>query len=153
MGADGAAMAELARVLRPGGVLVATVPAGRARYGWLDRWAGHARRYERDELERLASGAGLGIERLHHWGVPFGMAYERLVQRPVLARHARAGAPPSLALRLGRARLVTRALGLLFALDRLCEPLPWGPGLLLVARKPSTREHDPLAAAPESDPG
>lgn len=150
--ADAAAMAELARVLRPGGVLVATVPAGRGRYGWLDRWAGHARRYERDELDRLATRSGLRVERLHHWGFPFGAAYERLIQRPVLARHARAGAPPTLALRLGRARPVTRALGLLFALDRLCDRLPWGPSLLLVARKASARAPNALAAA-AADPG
>ena len=36
---------------------------------------------------------------------------------------------------LGRAGLVHRALGALFALDAACDKLPWGPGLVLVARR------------------
>jgi SAM-dependent methyltransferase len=132
---DGAAITGLARALRPGGVLVATVPAGRARYSWLDRWAGHARRYERAELRALVEARGFEVLRLHHWGFPFGLAYERLVQRPVLGRRARRGAAPGLALRVGRARLTTRAAGALFAADHLWDRLPWGPGLLLVARR------------------
>jgi SAM-dependent methyltransferase len=132
---DAAAAAEIARVLAPGGVLVATVPAGRARYSWLDRWAGHARRYERADLRALVRAAGFRILRLHHWGFPFGLAYERWVQRPVLARQARDGTAPAAALRLGRAALVSRGLAALFALDGACDPLPWGPGLVLVARR------------------
>jgi SAM-dependent methyltransferase len=132
---DGAAVAELARVLRPGGVLVATVPAGRARYGWLDRWAGHARRYELAELEGLVTACGFAVLRLHHWGFPFGLLYERAVQRPVLARHARDGNAAGIAVRVGGARLVTAAAGALFRLDHLCDAAPWGPGLLLVARR------------------
>ncbi|HLH22869.1 MAG TPA: class I SAM-dependent methyltransferase [Chloroflexota bacterium] len=132
---DAAAVAGLARTLRPGGVLVATVPAGRARYSWLDRWAGHARRYERAELRALVEPRGFEVLRLHHWGFPFGLLYERLVQRPVLGRHARRGAAPGFALRLGRAGTTTRTVGALFAADHLSDGLPWGPGLLLVARR------------------
>ncbi|HEY7061171.1 MAG TPA: methyltransferase domain-containing protein, partial [Chloroflexota bacterium] len=134
---DGAALAGLARALRPGGVLVATVPAGRERYGGLDRWAGHARRYDLAELRALVEAHGFQVLRLHHWGFPFGLLYERLVQRPVLGRHARAGAAPGLALRVGRAGLTTRAASALFAADRLCDGAGCGPGLLLVARRAS----------------
>jgi len=135
VGDDHAAVAELARVLRPGGILVATVPAGEARYGWLDRWAGHARRYEPAALRALVSQHGFHILRLHHWGFPFGLLYERLIQRPVLARHARAGALPLAALRWSHTRWVQRGAAALFRLDHLCDRLPWGPGLLLVARR------------------
>jgi SAM-dependent methyltransferase len=133
---DATAVADLARVLRPGGVLVATVPAGRGRYSWLDRWAGHARRYELEELRTLFATRGFTVLKAHHWGFPFGLLYERLVQRPVLARHARQGAAP-VAQRLGQAPLTTRVAAALFSLDRLCDAAPCGPGLLLVAR----REH------------
>jgi SAM-dependent methyltransferase len=132
---DTAAVRELTRVLRPGGLLVATVPAGAARYSWLDRWAGHARRYEPGELRQLIIGAGLEVIRLHHWGFPFGLLYERLVQRPVLARHARRGRSGVLTLQVGRAPIVTRLAAALFALDHAFDSRPWGPGLLLVARK------------------
>ena len=132
---DSAAVAGLARALRPGGVLVATVPAGRARYSWLDRWAGHARRYELAELRRLVEQHGFQVLRLHHWGFPFGLLYERLVQRPVLGRQARRGAAPGLARRVGQAKLTARVAGALFAADHGCDRWPWGPGLLLVARR------------------
>ena len=132
---DAAAVAGLARALRPGGILVATVPAGRGRYNWLDRWAGHARRYELAELRALLEGHGFRVLRLHHWGFPFGLLYERLVQRPVLGRQARQGAAPALALRVGRAGLTARVAGALFATDQLCDGARWGPGLLLVARR------------------
>lgn len=132
---DRAAIQELARVLRPGGVLVATVPAGRARYDWLDRWAGHVRRYERADLRALLSAHGFQVLRLHHWGFPFGLLYERLVQRPVLAQHARQGVAPAAALRLGGARLTAGIAGALFRLDHLCDAAPWGPRLLVVARR------------------
>jgi SAM-dependent methyltransferase len=132
---DAAAVAGIARVLRPGGVLVATVPAGRGRYGWLDRWAGHARRYDLADLRALVAGHGFKVLRLHHWGFPFGLLYERLVQRPVLGRHARHGAASPTAVRLGSAGIVNAIAGALFDLDHYCDAVPWGPGLLLVARR------------------
>ncbi len=132
---DAAVVGELARVLRPGAVVVATVPAGRARYGWLDRWAGHARRYELPELRDLVTRHGFKVRRLHHWGFPFGLLYERLIQRPVLARHVRAGATAPLAMRLGHARLVGQLAAALFCLDQAGDGTRWGPSLLLVAER------------------
>lgn len=129
---DAAAVAELARVLRPGGVLVATVPAGARAYGWLDRWAGHARRYEPAVLAARLAAAGFAVERLVRWGFPFGWLYERSVQRPVLARHAR-GAPVGPARAVGQAPAVRALLEGLFRLDERGPAVPWAPGLLVVA--------------------
>ena len=94
-----------------------------------------ARRYDLADLGALVRGAGFHILRLHHWGFPFGLLYERWVQRPVLARQAHRGAASAAALRLGRSALVNRVLGALFAIDAACDRLPWGPGLVLVARR------------------
>lgn len=132
---DAAAVAELARVLQSGGLLVATVPLGRARYTWLDRWAGHLRRYERDELvERLTAG-GFAVLTVRQLGFPLGLLYERWVQRPVLGQAAQGADRATLAQRFGGAA-VTRALGTaLFRLDEPCSALPYGTGLLAVARR------------------
>ena len=131
---DAGALAELARVTRPGGILVLTVPLGRARYSSLDRWAGHVRRYEADELRRLLADAGFQVRELRHLGFPFGLLYEQLVQRPVLGREARGGAAP-LAVGVGRSR-AARVMGeLLFRLDEPWTAVRRGTGLLAVARR------------------
>jgi SAM-dependent methyltransferase len=58
---DGAALREVVRVLRPGGALVATVPAGPALWSHRDRAAGHLRRYTRRTLQGALVRAGLDV--------------------------------------------------------------------------------------------
>ena len=61
---DAAAMRAMARALRPGGRLMALVPAHPRLYGSLDRAYGHERRYTRDRLLTITTGAGLTVDRL-----------------------------------------------------------------------------------------
>ena len=60
---DRAAVAELARVLRPGGVLLVRVPALRALWGAHDEAVHSRHRYTRGEVKRLLRGAGLEVVR------------------------------------------------------------------------------------------
>jgi len=60
--ADERAMAEMARVLRPGGILILTVPAHRWLWSGHDEALDHQRRYESRPLRELIEGAGLQIE-------------------------------------------------------------------------------------------
>jgi SAM-dependent methyltransferase len=55
---DAAALAELRRVLRPGGLLVLTVPAAPWLWSHRDRAAGHLRRYTRRSLEAVLTAGG-----------------------------------------------------------------------------------------------
>jgi SAM-dependent methyltransferase len=60
---DRAAVAEMARVLRPGGVLLVRVPALEALRGAHDAEVLTRRRYTKGELERLLEGCGLAVLR------------------------------------------------------------------------------------------
>ncbi len=58
---DVGALAELYRVLRPGGRAALVVPAGPGTYDYYDRFLGHERRYGRGELAGKARRAGLEV--------------------------------------------------------------------------------------------
>jgi SAM-dependent methyltransferase len=60
---DGAAVAELARVLRPGGLLLVRVPALKLLWGAHDEAVHSRHRYTRREVERLLAGTGLQVLR------------------------------------------------------------------------------------------
>ncbi|KAA1417854.1 class I SAM-dependent methyltransferase [Nocardioides humilatus] len=60
---------EAARVLRPGGRLLVAVPCSMKLWSGHDVALGHFRRYERDELDRLVTGAGLEVVDLWSWNV------------------------------------------------------------------------------------
>jgi SAM-dependent methyltransferase len=61
---DRAAVVEMARVVRPGGVLLVRVPALRALWGAHDVEVQSRHRYTRRELEALLEAGGLRVERI-----------------------------------------------------------------------------------------
>ena len=63
---DHEALARIASILVPGGVVVVFVPAFPALYGGVDRSLGHYRRYRRRALEQLADGTGLRLKKSHY---------------------------------------------------------------------------------------
>jgi ubiquinone/menaquinone biosynthesis C-methylase UbiE len=89
---DRGALEEVARVLRPGGVLAVSVPADPKRFGPSDRWAGHVRRYARQELLGACEASGFTVERCRAWGFPFAALYHRYLYERRLDRHG-ASAP------------------------------------------------------------
>jgi SAM-dependent methyltransferase len=137
---DGDAIAELARVLRPDGCLVGTVPAGPGQWSDWDDWAGHLRRYSAEGLKEALTQAGLEAE-VTTWGWPTLRLYDDLflkrVNRRRLHHDGRVDSDPTLntVSALGRNRFLVGVVRAIFAIDRLFDGAPWGVGLLFSARK------------------
>jgi len=125
---DSAALGEAARVLRSGGVLGVTVPRNPAWFSRSDEWAGHFRRYTREQLENRVQEAGFEIVTCKAWGFPMSALYHRTVfervvarQGPALSKPVRAGSP---------------VLAALLRVDRLFVGRERGAlGYILVARR------------------
>jgi SAM-dependent methyltransferase len=88
---DRGALAEVARVLHPQGVLALSVPANPKLHGPSDVWAGHVRRYTRPELLEACAAAGFTVHRCLGWGFPASRLYHRHVYERYLDRRGPAG--------------------------------------------------------------
>jgi SAM-dependent methyltransferase len=64
---DRAALADIRRVLRPGGVALMTVPALPWLWSYRDEDAGHLRRYGRNDLVQLLETSGFEIRRINYY--------------------------------------------------------------------------------------
>lgn len=122
---------ELVQLVRPGGLLIITVPALMALYGERDVQMGHFRRYERAELAALAERPDLEVTTLRFWNV-LGIA-PTWISEKVLKRRVNEGfrfGKPTLRKRLMRTVLTTW-FGQVE--NRIVPPI--GMTLLLVARR------------------
>jgi SAM-dependent methyltransferase len=126
---DSAALREVARVVRPEGILAVSVPADPARYGPSDRWAGHVRRYTKPLLVGACEESGFSVVRCVGWGFPVSALYHRHLYERRLDRQG--SAPPR--------RWERLALGVLSAalqVDRLFVGVERGAlGYLLLAKR------------------
>ena len=133
---DAAALAEMWRVLQPGGHLFLSVPAHPWLWSRRDELARHRRRYTRRSLRQCVEDAGFRVERI--WGYQFlllpAFAIARLLSRHrggrALATEDQPSAPVNWLLRAIN--------GVEVGVGRLL-PAPTGSSLLLVARKPGMR--------------
>ena len=138
---DVQALKDVCGLLEPGGVLLLTVPAGRALWSYFDEASRHFRRYERLELGEKIAEAGLELERVSYFmsGIyPLLWMTRRFAQR---GRGAREQDPGLLARReLAIVPVVNEVLSLALTLEALWvsrgHGLPWGASLLAVARRP-----------------
>lgn len=76
---DEKALVQWAGWLRPGGRMLLSVPAHPRLWNARDVWAGHFRRYRRDDLERLFAKAGLIVEQIECYGFPLANLLEMLI--------------------------------------------------------------------------
>ena len=134
---DAGAAREIGRVLRGGGTCIATVPALQSLWSRSDDYYEHRRRYARAQLTSLFD--GFDIVKAKFWGFPIVLAYDTIFILPMNMRRARREVAGDAALqsvaRAGRARWLVNVVRAVFSIDRLFGWIPFGPGLLLVARK------------------
>lgn len=128
------ALAEMARVLRPGGRLLLSVPAYQWAWTDFDVVAGHHRRYTRSRLAGAVRRSGLEVQRTTHVfaGTFPAFAAERLVRRLRPGTTSVDTALPSVSPAL------ERALMWLCRLDRRVlahRDLAFGSSVVLAARK------------------
>jgi SAM-dependent methyltransferase len=135
---DASAAGEIGRVIKDGGRVIATVPALKSLWSASDDYYEHRRRYSRAQLVRLFA-ERFTIEKAKFWGFPIVLAYDTLFLLPMNKRRARRNVAEDAALqsvaRAGRARGLVTFVRAVFSVDRLFEWIPFGPGLLLVARR------------------
>jgi SAM-dependent methyltransferase len=65
---DRAAVRRLGALVRPGGILIVSVPALPQMFGEFDAIQGHRRRYLPETLHAAVAGPGLELERVFWWG-------------------------------------------------------------------------------------
>ena len=139
-GGDVAALKGFHRVLKPGAPCVVSVPLNPALWDHSDEWAGHVKRYTREDLAALFTAQGFAIERMCSWGFPLGRLYHRLLFAPYLKRTSgqkveeREGRLDTRA--AGNPQLVKLVAGLL-RFDELFGRWPWGRGIVVCARRRS----------------
>jgi SAM-dependent methyltransferase len=130
---DDKAVSEIARVLRPGGSAILSVPA----HGWLssqhDTALQHFRRYSRLALRDLLERNRLIVSRLSYWNAALFpvVCVQRLIGTRRRTRQPQSDAvlPP---------RLLNEALARLLALESALVSrftLPWGVSLVAVAKR------------------
>lgn len=136
----------------PGGRLLLSVPAHPHRWNAADEWAGHVRRYGRQELVEKVEEAGFVVERVECYGFPLANVLEFL-GAPVYRRKLEAQAHASLAFERTEASGVDRKTHRKFWPIYASWPFVWGMrlcclvqrwflssdlgnGYLLVARRP-----------------
>ena len=73
---DVGALAAWSRWVRPGGLLIISVPAHQHRFGPWDTAVGHFRRYGRSDLTTLLENTGFHVETVFAYGFPLGYALE-----------------------------------------------------------------------------
>lgn len=79
---DAGALAQWSEWLKPGGRILLSVPAHQQKWNHTDVWAGHFRRYERNQLQTIFEDQGFVIEEIVSYGFPVANLIE-----PIRAFH------------------------------------------------------------------
>ncbi len=122
---DSRAVATMADLLVPGGVLAILVPAHPFLFGPYDVTDGHFRRYTKSSLRRVLESAGFAGERLYHFNAVGAAGW--WFQYKLMKRDHQTQSDY---------RIMQAMVPLMSAIEKRIKP-PFGLSLVAVARKPS----------------
>jgi len=137
---DSALLREFLRVLRPGGSLVASVPAYPSLWSPHDEFMHHRRRYRSGELERKLAEAGFRVDRRH--GFNFVLLPAIALVRWIKRRSRDDAAPPGsdfFELPAPLDRLLDLFMGAVFRFESLAVrllPIRFGVSAMVRAHRP-----------------
>ncbi len=134
---DRAAVREIYRVLKPGGLAIVSVPADPLKWSIDDEWSGHKRRYTEPGLEKIFQDAGFQKEKIRRWGWPVIWSYAYFYYIPRLRRKTQAGPQAALPAGLKDSRLIRALFWIALTPDRIFSKAPFGIGLIGSFRKPA----------------
>jgi len=128
---DVAATLEIARVLKPGGTAIVTVPAHQWLFSQHDVAIHHFRRYSKTRLRDLLHHSDLRIRRLSYWNMTIfpAVCLMRLIQKRRTGHPPRSDTQPTF-------WIVNEALSALLGAEAAmmrAVSLPWGLSLVMVA--------------------
>lgn len=148
---DSQALQEWGRWLAPSGKMILSVPAHRSRWGSGDVWAGHYRRYDRQDIEALLASCGMKIEYFECYGFPLANATElvgNIAYRKMIEQRSDQSKEQATASSGVDRRSYARIVGLIcsvpgqvfmagaMALQAMTRRTNWGSGyLLMVSRR------------------
>lgn len=142
-------LSEIARILKPGGTLVATVPQHMWMWSTADDVAFHQRRYRHGELAQKALKAGLQPIYTSSFVT---LAFPLMIASRVIQKLRPKKLSP-IELCAQEYQIPTTGNSILLSLCRLEHllrragvPLPFGGSQVLVARRPISSQNDPIAA-------
>lgn len=143
---DAGALSAWTRKLKPGGLMLLSVPAHQSKFGPTDKRVGHVRRYGRQQLVDLADGCGCSAIRVASYGFPLGNLGRiagNLLERRLDGRGDLSAEQRSVASGTEQSRYVIMISKLLnrwtlapfFWMQRLAFATDLGDGYLLSARR------------------
>ncbi len=135
-GSDVAAVTEFHRVLKPGGVCIVSVPLNPKLWDESDVWAGHVKRYRRDEAVSLFADRGFEVTQVKTWGFPLGRIYHRALFGPWVRKTSsavRTNVDARADTRAAANRTLVELVAEVLRFDELFSDWGWGRGVVLAA--------------------
>jgi 2-polyprenyl-3-methyl-5-hydroxy-6-metoxy-1,4-benzoquinol methylase len=144
---DVASLRTIHDLLRPGGMLVLTVPACQWLWSPHDSVLHHYRRYSRKRLSQLLSATGMHVQRISYYT---GFLFPAVAAQRLSYRLLHSGKPPKYRVHVPN-RYVNSALDIVMTCERHLlrrVNLPFGSALFAVATRSQTARHQ-TAISPE----